>query len=387
MTKSKKKSITYICLDTNIVIDCAYSRSEKSSPSLLDKILNRCQDNDVMLLVPEVILLEIVPASKKQMEITQRALSEVAKAVDAIAEQGVLRGKALSDLKASIKKTKKAIKNDAEKEVASFKQVALDKDSSVVISITPNAIVEAAKMAISGKKPSKQKETLGSLQNDCLIVAALQEFIESHTESRVVLCSNNTKDFAATEGKSGLHPDIAELMPGLVYYSSPVELLKSELPNSKDEDKAEVEELSDAYTSLVEWNKAQTAARTASLQNAFRGYKDSIVPNEAIASMSSALQSVYSSDAYKTMSELSAKSAATGAGALASSLGTSAWQDAIKTASMNTFVTALQDSLKGVDVSSLVASAYAPSMLDYINSVGLSDWAEDEQEEIDDEDQ
>lgn len=65
---------TFVCLDTNIVIDCAFSRNDHANPSLLERILDFCRESGHMLLVPDVVLLELDGAMDKQLKATMNEI-------------------------------------------------------------------------------------------------------------------------------------------------------------------------------------------------------------------------------------------------------------------------------------------------------------------------
>lgn len=49
----------YVFLDTCVIVDCAFTRKEKSSPKLLERLMGRLRENGVKLILPEVVQLEL----------------------------------------------------------------------------------------------------------------------------------------------------------------------------------------------------------------------------------------------------------------------------------------------------------------------------------------
>lgn len=49
----------YVFLDTCTIVDCAFTRTEKSNPKLLKRLMKLMEDNHVKLILPEVVQLEL----------------------------------------------------------------------------------------------------------------------------------------------------------------------------------------------------------------------------------------------------------------------------------------------------------------------------------------
>ena len=264
---------TYICLDTNVVIDCAYARKERNTPSLLKQIVSCCEQDNIMLLVPEIVLLELEPASNKTMQSAQQSLKEISAAIDSIRD-GVLYGEPLKKLKRSVKETEEIIAQQAQKIITDYRRYAYDSNKALIIPLSASAILEAIKIAIEEKKPSKQKAKFGLLQQDCLIVACLKKFINQHSDDRVILCSNNTADFAEAKDNPELHHEILEHLKGVIYFSNPVDALQEILPTDEKEDsEKEIQELRESYKAVAERPKQIT----------FPGLSDAIINATAFA--------------------------------------------------------------------------------------------------------
>ena len=74
--------MTYVFLDTCVIIDCAYSRNKWSDPTLLDRLLDLCEEDGVKLLLPEVVLLELEKVAKGAAESAMKDLNDFRKLVD-----------------------------------------------------------------------------------------------------------------------------------------------------------------------------------------------------------------------------------------------------------------------------------------------------------------
>ncbi len=255
---------TFVCLDTNIVIDCAFSRNDHANPSLLERILDFCRESGHMLLVPDVVLLELDGAMDKQLQATMNEIDDIKHKVNEIASNQILRGEPLARLKNSVKEASNSVKETASQQVNYFRQVADDPSVSFHLPLTTESMLESVKMAIGAKRPSKSKEEYGVIQGDCLIIAALEKFAISHPEAKIVLCSGNTKDFSKSKNEPELHPDIRERIPKMAYYSNPVELLKNEMELSTEAELQEVDDFGKAYDQVVAANSVSLLAKRAS---------------------------------------------------------------------------------------------------------------------------
>lgn len=187
--------MTYVFLDTCVIIDCAYSRKGCADPSLLDKLLDLCEEGEVKLLLSEVVLLELEKVAKDAADSAVKDLTDCRKLVDTNFKAKRFSKKLVGELKREIHESENAVTEGANRALDKVREIANDSDRSITIPIDMSDILVATKIAIAGKKPSKKKSEWGLLQGDCLIVAGLERFVREHKEDRVVLCSSNTTDF------------------------------------------------------------------------------------------------------------------------------------------------------------------------------------------------
>ena len=238
----------YILLDTCTIVDCAYSRGEKAAPSLLGKVLEACERDGVKLLVPEVVLLELDKASAKASSRTFEGLKAVEDAISEISKSGILGGRHLGNLREALKAAKGGIKDDARASLERMRAAAEEAATAERIDISESDVVEAIRVAIAQKRPAKAKAEWGLVQGDCLIIAGLARFMKDHPNDEFVLCSSNVSDFACkSEGSVTLHPDIAERLGSVAYYTNPAEMLKAEQPGIDDVERDEIEELGESF--------------------------------------------------------------------------------------------------------------------------------------------
>lgn len=240
----------YVCFDTCAIIDCAYARIPEANSSLLKRVFNVMDERGVKLLIPEVVLSELVLVEKDRRRETEEGLHKITDMIDELSKQGVLHGKALKNLRKSVKDARAEIVSEANDVIGDIRKRSEDSRRTRVLPFGEQEIHQAVTLALSGAKPAKNKTKYGLLQGDCLIAACVKSFVENNAGVTVVLCSSNTRDFAVGaddgSGECVLHPELDELWGGRVKYcENPVALLKGWLEQRLDEE--EERELDDAF--------------------------------------------------------------------------------------------------------------------------------------------
>ena len=243
--------MTYIFLDTCVIIDCAYSRNKWSDPTLLDRLLCLCEEDDVKLLLSEVVLLELEKVAKGAAESAMKSLNDIREQAEANSKAKRFSKMLVNELKQEIRESENAITEGANRALDRVREIANDPDRSITIPIDATDILVATKIAIAGKKPSKKKSEWGLLQEDCQIIAGLERFVRAHKEDCVVLCSSNTTDFALRDGKKyDLHDDIAERLSCVTYTTNPFACIKEVQPDLYENEREELAQLGEIYESV-----------------------------------------------------------------------------------------------------------------------------------------
>lgn len=67
----------YVFLDTCVIVDCALTRKEKSSPKLLERLMGRLRENGVKLILPEVVQLELEKVLPQTMSVAAESFGAV----------------------------------------------------------------------------------------------------------------------------------------------------------------------------------------------------------------------------------------------------------------------------------------------------------------------
>lgn len=256
----------YVFLDTCVIVDCAFTRKEKSSPKLLERLMERLRDNGVKLLLPEVVQLELEKVLPQTMSAAAESFGAVKKSVQEVAENSLLSHSAKTKLLDAVKDARAELNSDVKDALDLINLVSNEPDRCIVLPLLQEDLIVATKMAIKGDKPSKSKAEWGLVQEDCLIVAALERFMSNEPGAEVAICSSNTDDFAAkaSDGKGyTLHEQIASRLGGCRFYSNPVDLMTDETFMSKEN-----EEMADKETLKSSYEAASQAIKTMSQKSA-----------------------------------------------------------------------------------------------------------------------
>lgn len=152
----------YIFIDSNIYLTCAMLRRSGHNPRLLQSLLGRVVKQDAVLLIPEVVDAEV---------------------------RRVLRQRSVEENVTSV----------------------FGADGTQTIPLTPTAMTKAMLWTISADKPahpnagdlSELMELLGlprfkyGIEQDCLILASLSEFMADKTEGTLVICSEDDRWYSS----------------------------------------------------------------------------------------------------------------------------------------------------------------------------------------------
>lgn len=266
----------YVFLDTCVIVDCAFTRKEKSSPKLLVRLMERLWDNGVILLLPEVVQLELEKVLPQTMSAAAKSFGAVKKSVQEVAENSLLSHSAEAKLLDAVKAARAELNSDVKDALDSISAISKEPDRCIVLPLEQGDLITATKIAIKGNKPSKSKAEWGLVQEDCLIVAALERFMKDKPDAEIAICSSNTADFATKAGDAEgfvLHEHIASRLGDCRFYSNPVDLMTDETFMCKEED-----EMPDKETLKTSYEAASQAIKTMNQYNA-----------ESIAAVSRAL--------------------------------------------------------------------------------------------------
>lgn len=287
----------YVFLDTCVIVDCAFARKEKSSPKLLERLIGRLWDNGVILLLPEVVQLELEKVLPQTMSAAVKSFGTVKKNVQEVAENSLLSHSAEKKLLDAVKSARAELDSDVKDALDLINLISNESDKCIVLPLVQEDLIAATKMAIKGVKPSKSKAEWGLVQEDCLIIAALDRFMKDRPDAEIAICSSNTADFAKkASDREGfaLHEQIASRLGDCRFYSNPVDLMTDETFMCKDE-----AEMSDKETLKTSYEAASQAIKT------MRQYNEESIATASRALLKYNLPNYYSDIAAQIPSSLS----------------------------------------------------------------------------------
>ena len=227
----QKQSTKYLCVDTNIFIQCCLLEIDGDDLGVLNNLHKLLNEGKVKLLLPEVIRLEFY-----------RVLDE--KINSLVNQIGKHKGNINSD--SFDKKIKKDLIIKLDEYTEQKKQVAekVKKEVESIFShantiqkgleITPDVLVGGYKMFLKGVKPLKQsvpEKREMVFQQDCMIIESLKEFLKDKPSYKFYFCSQNKSDFSknSSRGKIEIHKDISEHFAHIKYYENLGEFLNKEM--------------------------------------------------------------------------------------------------------------------------------------------------------------
>lgn len=291
--------VKYVFLDTCVIVDCAFTRKEKSSPKLLVRLMERLGDNGVILLLPEVVQLELEKVLPQTMSVAANSFGTVKKSVKEVAEKSLLSHSAEAKLLDAVKAARAELNSDVEDALDLINTISKEPDRCIVLPLEQGDLIAATKIAIKGNKPSKSKAEWGLVQEDCLIVAALERFMTDKPDAEIAICSSNTTDFATKAGDAEgfvLHEQIASRLGECRFYSNPVDLMTDETFMCKEEvempDKEMLKSSYEATSEAIKIMNQRNAESIAAASRALLKYDLSNYYSDIVAQIPSTLSKV-----------------------------------------------------------------------------------------------
>ena len=104
----------YVFLDTCVIVDCAFTRKEKTSPKLLERLLEQLDDNGVKLLLPEVVQLELEKVLPQTMDMAVSSLKSVENSVEEVAAKSLLSHSSKDKILDAVSSARKELKKRRE---------------------------------------------------------------------------------------------------------------------------------------------------------------------------------------------------------------------------------------------------------------------------------
>lgn len=150
----------YVFLDTCVIVDCAFTRKEKTNPKLLERLMERLRENDVKLLLPEVVQLELEKVLPQTMSVAVESIGAVKKSVQEVAENSLLSHSVKTKLLDAVKDARAELNSDVKDALDLINQISNEPDNCIVLPLMQEDLIVATKMAIKGNKPSKRRSFL-----------------------------------------------------------------------------------------------------------------------------------------------------------------------------------------------------------------------------------
>lgn len=333
----------YVFIDTCVIVDCAFARKEKSSPKLLERLMGWLGNNHVKLILPEVVQLELEKVLPQTMSVAVKSFGTVKKNVQEVAENSLLSHSAEKKLLDAVKSARAELDSDVKDALDLINLISNESDKCIVLPLVQEDLIAATKMAIKCDKPSKPKAEWGLVQEDCLIIAALERFMNDNPGSEMAICSSNTADFATktSDGKGyALHEQIASRLGNCRFYSNPVDLMTDQAFMYRSDveisDKETLKSSYEATSQAIKTMNQKSAESIAAASRAFLKYNLSNYYSNIAAQIPSTLSKVgLATDSFTNIAAMSQQDQL---GVLSSYLGAI---DAIKRSEIGTAYSAL----------------------------------------------
>lgn len=243
----KKKTIKYLCVDTNIFIQCCLLEIEGDNLDVLNKLHHLLDKDKLRLLLPEVIKLEFYKVLGSKLDSLTESIGRHKKAIN----MDTFDKKIKEDLLAKLDEVTKDRKEISKKVQGEIEAIFDHKNTiQTGLELTPQIFVEAYKTSLSGNKPFKKMPgELNLFQQDCLIIESLRTYFKTLSGYEFYFCSQNKEDFAEKDKADNLntHKDIKKGFKHVTYYENLGKLLNKEFKsgiNKKTIQKLEDEKIS-----------------------------------------------------------------------------------------------------------------------------------------------
>lgn len=225
----------YLCIDTNIFIQCCLLEQEGDDIGALNKLSDLLNQGTIQLLLPEVVEIEFFRRLADKTVVMQR---QIDKLKEIVGKDQELDKKFKNDILGHLTKVMDIrLENKLNVEEKIRKIFSHENTIKEGLKITPDLIVDAFKYHLSGMKPYKKTSANQQvLQADCLIVKSLNKFLQGRSDFKLYLCSLNDQDFADESSVSKevkienppIHPEIKSHFHHIEYRRNLLNLLNEE---------------------------------------------------------------------------------------------------------------------------------------------------------------
>ena len=229
MKSGKSNKLKYLCVDTNIFVQCCLLEIDGDNLDVLTKLHKLLDQNKIKLLLPEVIKLEFHQALKRK---TESLINQIGKHKGNINTDSFNK-KIKEDLIEKLEQYAEEKRKISEKVKEEIESIFSHKNTiQDGLQLTPQIFVEAYRMSLNGDKPF-DKDRPSIFQQDCLIIEALRSFLKDKSPYEFYFCSQNKSDFADINPKKAealdVHGDIQPKFSHISYYENLGTLLNQKL--------------------------------------------------------------------------------------------------------------------------------------------------------------
>lgn len=235
----------YLCIDTNIFIQCAFLEIEEGDDiRMLETITGLLDNNTIKFVVPEVIEIELTKCLKDKIK-------ELTDAINDIKEKNLPKTKIDKKVQKDLVSKMMELVKEREKTTEAATKVIrglFEHPNTQKLPLTSEILVNTVKHTISGKKPCKTDRSY-TINSDNLIIQTLKNYFDATVDDyELIFCSANKSDFTEDSltdlgNTPKIHPDIRSLFKNISYYDKLDGLLQKRFGiKFTDEDIKKIEE-------------------------------------------------------------------------------------------------------------------------------------------------
>lgn len=217
----------YLCIDTNIFIQCCLLELEGDNIDALKQLHKLLDESKVYLLLPEVIELEFYKKLQNKVDEIEQMVGKHKANINKDNFDDKIKKDLLSKLD-SVLKERERNASKVLKEIG----VIFSHKNTFKIGLSTDIFIDAYKSFLRGEKPYKSNTIISQ---DCLIIQSLKYFLKDKADNPLYLCSLNTEDFAKNKTSNisqthnpEIHPDVKKMLTSIQYYTNLFSLLNEQ---------------------------------------------------------------------------------------------------------------------------------------------------------------
>lgn len=216
---------TYLCIDTNIFIQCCLLQIEGDDINALKSLKEVLDADSVTLLLPEVVQIEF---EKKLPKTIIDLEAQMALMKEYIARNSGMGKKVIHELCQKMDSIVENRKDNTDNVRNEISEIFSHKNTKK-IPLTSKIILEATRHVLMAKKPSNDQNWV--INADVLLINSVKDYLKKETDYNLYFVSSNYKDFSNSEKDSStdtvllIHNDIGKMFHHIEYYRLLLKLL------------------------------------------------------------------------------------------------------------------------------------------------------------------